>query len=266
MVVAALYGLAAVAYLAVFLSREGSRGLVASALLYTGLAIHAAWFVSERVGLGYFPIARPYEALSFVAWAIAASYVTIELGLRRRSFGAFIVPVVFVFQAVAAGFLVKAPPPRELSPILRSAWFQVHAGSALFSYCAFAIAFAAGLMHVLLCHELRLKRFGFFFARMPPLEVLERINRQAVALGFLFLTVGIASGVIWTIRARPQVGFLDAKEISALVVWLLYAANIHARVRMGWRGQRAALFSVVNFVLLFGVFCLTSLALKAHRF
>jgi ABC-type uncharacterized transport system permease subunit len=35
---------------------------------------------------------------------------------------------------------------------------------------------------------------------------------------------------------------------------------------MGWRGKRAAIFSVVNFVLLFVVFCLTSFVLGSHQF
>lgn len=259
------YAAASVAYVAYFLKRGEKVGWSASLILYASLAGHTAWLVVERVHLGRLPLVSAYEALSFVAWGIVLAYVVLELRLGQRVFGAFVTPVAFLFQAVASAFLLKSPPPGPLPPILQSGWFEAHVGTALFSYCAFAIAFAAGLMHVLLCHELRLKRLGFFFTRMPPLEVLERINYQAVALGFLFLTVGIGTGVIWSI-STPGVVLLDAKEISAFVVWLLYAANLHTHWRMGWRGQRTAIFSVANFVLLFGVFCLTSFVLKAHQF
>lgn len=259
------YAAATWTYLRHFLRRGQGTGLIPSLILYAALLIHTAWLVVERVGLGYLPIVRAYEALSFVAWGIALAYVVIERGLGQKVFGAFIIPVAFLFQAVATAHLLVSPRPAPLPPILQSVWFEIHVGTALFSYCAFAIAFAAGLMYVLLFQELRLKHLGFFFNRMPPLGVLERINRHASALGFVFLTIGIGTGVLWSVRARPAV-LLDAKEISAVVVWLLYAANVHTRSRLGWKGQRTALFSVANFVLLFAVFCVTSFVLKAHQF
>lgn len=259
------YGAASAAYLINFMQRRQESG-ISSAILYVSLILHTAWVVFEHIQSGYFPIATAHYGLSFVAWALALAYVVIELWQGRRGFGPFIVPVVFLGQAVAAVFILTRPHPGPLPEILQSVWFEVHAGSALFSYCAFAVAFAAGLMYILLFHEIRLKRLGFFFMRMPPLETLERINYQAIALGFLFLTIGIGSGVIWVMEPRAVRIPVDAKMVSAIFVWLLYAANLHARLRRGWRGQRTAIFSIANFALLIAVFCLTSLVLGAHDF
>jgi len=260
------YAAASLAYWRHFLKAGQGAGRVPSLILYAALAAHTVWLVLERVSLGYLPIATAYQAISFVAWGIALAYVAIELRLVQKVFGAFIVPVAFLFQAVATASMLASPAPGELPPILRSVWFEIHVGASLFSYCAFAIAFAAGLMHVFLGHELRLKHLRFFFNRMPPLEVLEKINFHAVALGFLFLTIGLGAGVIWSLQARAGRVLLDAKEVSAVIVWLLYAANVHTRSRLGLRGQRTAIFSVVNFILLFVVFCVTSFVFGAHRF
>jgi len=260
------YAAASLIYVVALSTRRERVGWIGSAVLYLALAAHTLWLVLERVRLGHLPMVSAHHAISFVAWGIALVYVAIELLLRERAFGPFATPVAFVFQAVAACFLLIAPPPQPLSDILKSVWFEIHVGTALFSYCAFAISFAAALMYVFLFQELRLKHLGFFFERMPPLEVLERINRHAITLGFLFLTIGIGSGLIWSFRVRPRPVLLDAKEISAAAVWLLYAAMMHMRSRHGWRGQRTAVFSVVNFVLLFAVFCVTSFVLKAHQF
>jgi len=264
--ITAAYAASSIAYIFAFLTRREKVGRWGSFLLYAAVAAHSLWLVLERVQLGHLPMVSACNAISFVAWGIAMAYIVIELLIGQRVFGPFVTPVAFVFQAVSTGFLFAGPPPGPLAGILRSVWFEIHVGTALFSYCAFAIAFAAGLMHVLLFHELRLKHLGFFFDRMPPLEDLERVNRHAVALGFLFLTIGIGSGVIWSLRVPSGAVLLDAKEISAVIVWLLYAANVHTRSRLGWRGQRTAIFSVVNFVLLFAVFCVTSFVLKAHQF
>jgi len=262
----AVYAAVSIAYVAYFFTRRETIGRWGTLLLCVALAAHAFWLVIERIRLGHLPMVTAHDALSFAAWGIALAYLVIERALGQKVFGAFILPVTFLFQTVATVFLLAAPPPRPLSEILRSTWFEIHVGTALFSYCAFAVAFAAGLMYLLLFHELRLKHLGFFFDRMPPLDVLERINRHAIALGFLFLTIGIGAGVIWSIRARQGAVLLDAKEVSAIIVWLLYAANVHTRSRLGWRGRRTSLFSVVNFLLLFAVFCVTSFVLKTHQF
>ena len=260
------YTAASGAYGLGFLRPKAKVGRTASLALCAALAAHVAWFVAERVSLGYLPIANAAQALSLLALGMGLAYIVIEHTLGRREFGAFIVPVAFLFQAVAAVQLLIAPDPKPLADILRSAWFEIHVGTALFSYCAFAIAFAAGLMHVLLFHELRLKRLGFFFDRMPPLDILERINRHAVALGFVCLTVGIVTGGIWSAQARLGSVLWDWKEVSAVLIWLAYAANLFMRRRMGWRGQRAAIFSVVNFALVIVLFFLTSFMLQSHQF
>lgn len=260
------YGAASIAYLVHFLTRREKVGWWSAATLSITVVTQSACLVLERVRLGHLPMVSAHDAIAFVAWGIALAYVVIERRLGQKVFGAFIVPVAFVFQAVATIFRLAAPAPKPLPPILQSVWFEIHVGTALFSYCAFAIAFAAGLMYLLLFHELHLKHLGFFFNRMPPLDVLERINRHAVALGFLFLTIGIGTGVIWSLRARQGAVLLDAKEISAVAVWLLYAVNVHTRSRLGWRGRRTAFLSVANFTLLFVVFCVTSFVLGAHQF
>jgi ABC-type uncharacterized transport system permease subunit len=260
------YAAATAAYIVDFVRRRAHEAWLGPISLLAALAFHTAWIVAAHVQLGQLPIATPYHALSLTAWGLALAYAVIESRMSHRGLGAFVVPIAFSLQALAVVFGLSAKPPDRLNPILHGVWFELHVGAALFSYCAFAVACAAGLMHILLNHELRLKRLGFFFQRMPPLHVLEQINHQALALGFLFLTVGIGAGVIWGLTSGRAGVLVDSKEISAFLIWLLYAANIHMRWRHGWRGQRSAIFSVANFAFLVVIFVVTSFVLQAHRF
>ena len=43
------------------------------------------------------------------------------------------------------------------------------------------------------------------------------------------------------------------KETWSLIVWLIYAAYLHARITRGWSGKRAAILSIVGFAAT--VFC-----------
>ena len=106
---------------------------------------------------------------------------------------------------------------------------------------------------------LRLKRLGLFFRRLPPLADLERMNYRIILLGFFLLSIGIVSGGVWLSELPQRSSAGDVKQILAVVLWLLYAANLHTRYMMGWQGARTALFSSLNFVFLAGVIVLAGL-------
>ena len=45
---------------------------------------------------------------------------------------------------------------------------------------------------------------GFFYARLPSLNVLDEMNLRAVKIGWLFLTVGLITGGIWASQLQPS--------------------------------------------------------------
>ena len=69
-----------------------------------------------------------------------------------------------------------------------------------------ALAFVLGITYVLLFKEIKAKHLGFFYARLPSLQVLDVMNGRVVTIGWLFLTVGIAIGAIWAtqVQASPD--------------------------------------------------------------
>ena len=75
--------------------------------------------------------------------------------------------------------------------------------SLLFAYASFALACVIGITYVLLFKEIKAKHLGFFYARLPSLQVLDLMNRRVV-IGWVFLTIGIVVGGIWAI-AGPDV-------------------------------------------------------------
>jgi ABC-type transport system involved in cytochrome c biogenesis permease subunit len=42
----------------------------------------------------------------------------------------------------------------------------------------------------------------------------------------------------------------DPKETWSLITWFIYAALLHGRLTIGWRGKRAAILSIIGFVVL----------------
>ena len=168
--------------------------------------------------------------------------------------GVFILPVVVGLQAIPAIY----PGMESADPVLDSPWFGVHVSSLLFAYASFGLAGMLGVTYMLQFKEIKKKHLGYFYARLPSLHVLDAMNSRAVIVGWLFLTIGVVVGVVWTAQARAlapgnsnlqAMSLNDPKILIALLTWAVYAFEVFARSTMGWTGRRAAWLSAVGFVI-----------------
>ncbi len=212
--------------------------------LLIGVILHGAGFAGRYVVAGYTPVTSLFESLSFFAFAIVGVFLAFELRYNLRVLGAFVAPLAFAFSAFAA-FLPGAV--RTLPPALNSFWLPVHVMLLFFGNAVFAVAFGAGIMYLLMERELKTKKMGAIFKRLPSLNVLDDINYRCLTIGFPLLTLGIITGSIWANYAWGSYWSWDPKEVWSLVTWLLYAALLHGRVTVGWRGRKAAILAIVGF-------------------
>jgi ABC-type uncharacterized transport system permease subunit len=159
-------------------------------------------------------------------------------------------------------------------PLLQSPLFTLHVVSVLFAYASFALACVLGVTYVLLFNEIKAKHLGFFYARLPSLQVLDAMNGRVVTIGWIFLTVGIAVGGIWAtqIQSSPDpraqaMSVADPKILVALLSWAVYSFALVARRAIGWSGRRAAWLSAVAFVIiLFNFVPIGYFLTKSHNF
>jgi ABC-type uncharacterized transport system permease subunit len=112
----------------------------------------------------------------------------------------------------------------------------------------------ASVMYLLQERELKLKTFSAIFHRLPSLATVNELATTAAALGLTLLTLGIASGMLWSSARDGRIWHNDPKEIFALLTWLLYLLLIIYRSTAGWRGRRAAWIGVAGFGLVLCTF------------
>ena len=213
-------------------------------LLLIGVVLHGAGFVARYFVAGYTPITSLFESLTFSAFAIVAVFLGFELRYNLRVLGAFVAPLAFAFSVLAA-FLPGEV--RTLAPALNSYWLPVHVILLFFGNAVFAVAFGAAIMYLLMEKELKTKKMGPIFKRLPSLNVLDDINYRCLTIGFPLLTLGIITGSIWAEYAWGSYWSWDPKEVWSLITWLLYAALLHGRLTVGWRGRKAAILAIVGF-------------------
>jgi ABC-type uncharacterized transport system permease subunit len=241
-----LYALAAASYAVLFARGEPIARRVATPLLRAAIVLHLAELILRGAVRGRLPISNVFESLSALAFALACVYLIIEWSQRTPMTGVFVLPLVALAETISSAFVDHVGPAPE---ILRSALFAVHAGAAILGYCGFAVAAIYGILFLALYHELKSRRFSLVFDRLPPLEVLARMNITALAVGFAFLSVAILFGAVWVSRVRDA-SIADPKILMTGVAWALFGFSLFAHFVLRWGGPRVIYISVAGFLLL----------------
>jgi cytochrome c-type biogenesis protein CcsB len=166
--------------------------------------------------------------------------------------GAFVAPFPFIIMAYAA---LTSKEIQPLIPALQSNWLVYHVITCFIGYAAFAVSFGLSILYLSKARAERLVegKPGGFWAVIPNSSVLDEISYKTVAIGFPLLTIGIVTGAFWANVAWGTYWSWDPKETWSLIVWLIYAAYLHARITRGWRGKRAAVLSIIGFAAT--IFC-----------
>jgi cytochrome c-type biogenesis protein CcsB len=210
-----------------------------------GWAIHTVALIVRALELGAPPLGSLPDAISVAVWVIVLLEVLLEQRTGVRVLGAFVLPVVVMLS-------LKATTPRAgvLAPALASAWVWVHIALAMVGIAAFVFNFAGALMYLLQERQLKTKRPGAFYYRLPSLATLDRLTFRTLALGFPFLTTGLVLGALWARAAWGSTFTFDPLAFFSLLAWVIYAGTLAGRAVAGWHGRRAAYFSIVGFAAL----------------
>jgi cytochrome c-type biogenesis protein CcsB len=210
-----------------------------------GWAAHTVALVLRSLELGAPPLGSLPDALSVAVWVIVLLEVLLERRTGVRVLGAFVLPV-----AVVLSLNVTSGRPVALPPALGSAWVWIHIALAMIGIAAFVFNFAGAIMYLLQERQLKTKRPGAFYYRLPALQTLDRLTFRTLALGFPFLTTGLVLGVLWARAAWGSPFAFDPLAFFSFVAWVIYAGTLAGRAAAGWHGRRAAYCSIVGFAAL----------------
>jgi len=253
----ALYSVAFLAYVWHFARRPATIGRAATTLLVAGALSHTFVIGMQTMDVGHVPLMTRASAISTFVWMLVLAYLYTEMTTDERAMGAFILPLAVALQIIPA-LNVGGTGGEERASVLRGPLFGLHVSSLLLSYASFALAAVIGITYMLLFKEIKAKHLGFFYTRLPSLQVLDTMNQRATVFGWVCLTVGLIVGAIWASQASvyasasPQVqqmSLQDPKIFVAVLCWAVYSFEVFAVRRLGWGGRRSAYLSAVGFAI-----------------
>jgi heme exporter protein C len=132
-----------------------------------------------------------------------------------------------VLLVAAAGLAVFYAPPDAVQGVVQKI-FYLHVPAAIAAFGCFGAVLVGG--------------FVYLWNESPAAD---RLARAGAEVGLVFTTVTLVMGSIW---AKPIWGsywvWWDARLVSTLVLWLIYAGYLLAR-RIAAPGRQAARFGAV---------------------
>lgn len=225
-------------------ARTRKVGGIAWALTVLGTPILVASVILRGASVRRAPLGNMFEfatagsmfvMLAFVAW-----------GFRRelKWLGLFVVGPVLLTLGVA--LTVWYTEAAELMPSLKSVWLVIHVAVATLSVALFSIAFSVMILYLV---QDRMERSGrvSFMSRLPGSRALERMAYGLHIVAFPLWTFTLIAGAIWARQAWGSYWNWDPKEVWTFVIWVVYAAYLHARATPRVARQTAALIALAGF-------------------
>ncbi len=218
--------------------RTEKTARIATAMMILGFILLLAGIVARGISNGHVPWGNMYEFSITGALAFTGAYLAALRKYDLRWLGLFVSISVLLTLGTAITLLYRDSAP--LVPALKSTWLVIHVFAAIISGGVFLLAnVVAGAYLYLDRLESRGPRPAWL-QRVPSLEVLDQLSYRLVAFVFPLWTFAVIAGAIWAESAWGRYWGWDPKETWAFITWVAYAAYLHARVTVGWRGRRAA--------------------------
>lgn len=219
-------------------TRTEKAGRVATAFMILGFLLLFAGVVSRGISAGRVPWGNMYEFSITGALAFTGAYL---VALRKYDLRWLGLPIsTFVLLILGTAITVLYRPSAPLVPALKSYWLVIHVSAAIISGGVFLLANTIAAAYLYLDSMEQRGERQAWAKRLPSLEVLDQLSYRLVAFVFPLWTFAVIAGAIWAEHAWGRYWGWDPKETWAFITWVAYAAYLHARVTVGWRGRKAA--------------------------
>lgn len=224
--------------IAMMLTRLGALLLIAAVAL-RGLSVHRP------------PLGNMFEFAIVGAMFVVVVYVALSLRRDVRWLGLFVVgPVLLTLGLAITVFYTDAS---QLLPSLKSFWLVIHVTVATFSVALFTIAFSVTILHLVKTwleaqDPTAMSRIrSTVNTALPPARRLDRTAYEMHAVAFPLWTFTLIAGAIWAEQAWGSYWSWDPKEVWTFVIWVLYAAYLHARATTGWSPRAANYLALAGY-------------------
>ncbi len=220
--------------------------------IFLGLALVLRGVAAQRA-----PWGNMYEFALASCFAIILSFLVISIRKDINWLGIFVIAPVLILLGLSVVVLYTESGP--LVPALKSSWLLIHVTAAIISYGAFSINFGLSIIYLF---KVKNK-----FKKLPSANRIDEFSYKVVLFAFPIWTFAVISGAIWAESAWGRYWGWDPKETWAFITWIIYAAYLHSRVTIGWKGKKSAWVGIIGYVaIIFNFFVINIWVTGLHSY
>jgi ABC-type uncharacterized transport system permease subunit len=218
----------------------------ASALFAFTWAAHLAAVVREAVVMGGIPLSNVSQYLLVFGWIVLTLHLYVWFRAKVYVAG-LVLPPLAAIAAFAA--LQLRPADAGRIPFQADALFLFHTTVATLGMSILGVTFAMSVLYLVQDRALKTKKTLGLLARLPSLQKCDQIGFRSLVIGFLLLSLGIATGIAINTEVYQRVWVWGAKTTFPVLAWIVFAVILIARTALGFRGRKSAYLTITGFAL-----------------
>ncbi len=230
---------------------SGAAYGIARATILVGALLNGVGVVARAIESGHAPWSTMYEYTISGTWVAVVVFLIVQTRRDITFLGAGVAG--FAAVALGLGLTILYAEASVLPPALQSFWLIIHVAIAVIATGILAVAFLTTCLQ--LGRDFRdsgaraMQGRGWrFIDAAPHPAVLEGLSFRLHAVGFVLWTFTVMAGAVWAEHAWGRYWGWDPKEVWSFVIWVMYAAYLHARTTQGWAGRKSAYLAIAGFV------------------
>lgn len=212
-------------------------GLGACALFMHALALYQNAITPVGISLGF------YSALSLISWVVALLVVVVST-VKPTDNLAFI----FLPAAALALLLDMLMPNTYILPEHLSIGLRLHILLSITAYSLLTIAAVQSIILAFQENQLHNKHPTRSMRLLPPMQTMEDLLVQLLAIGFFLLSLSLSSGLMFVHDIFSQ--HLSHKVVFSILAWIIFGLVLWGRWAWGWRGKKLIRGTLGGFTLL----------------
>ena len=230
--------------LRLFRSHVGAGPLrwLALGLGFLGVALHSVPLYQNLVSASGINMGV-FNALSLITWTITLLLLISSLSKPIENLGIAVMPLPAIALYLESRFQTVHFLTDQFSTGL-----TIHILVSMLAYSLFTLASVQAVLMAIQDHHLHQRHPGGFIRALPPLQTMESLLFEMIAVGFVLLSLALLSGFAFLENMFEQ--RVAHKTVLSIAGWFVFGTLLWGRYRFGWRGQKALVLTLSGFVVL----------------
>ena len=222
-----------------------TRPLSLSSIIATvGVMVHLAYswnisYINQSLNFSF------HSMLVLISGLLILIYLLGSMIMPIRRLGILVFPFVILSLLLTVFWDNTAVTNLDTSIYLTS-----HILISILAYCLLTIATVQGVLYLYQEQQIKNRAAPAMLMALPPLQTMEQLLFRLITIGFVFLTLTLFSGVIFSNEIFGQPFVFKHHTILAFLGWVVFGIVLFKRFKDGIRGSRAVILTVIGFLLI----------------